>query len=265
MKIRASSLSDLFDCPARWEARYITKLPPLPTSGNARLGTAVHAGTALYDQSRIIHAGLTIDDAAGAVVDSIWDSSKEDTDWSETPQREAEKIALALHSKYCREISPRFEYVDVEAECSALTIRDLDITLTGTTDRVYQDTLTGEYGIADIKTGKNAVSAKGEVKTASHAAQIAVYELLAEQATARPINADAKIIGLATAKTSASQRAGIGTISGAKEVLLGSDTHKGLLEMASAMIKTGIFYGNPKSSLCNPKYCPNYQLCKFRR
>lgn len=264
MKIRASSLSDLFDCPARWEARYITKVPPLPSSGSARLGTAVHAGTALFDQSRIVNAGLTIDDTAGAVVDSIWDNT-EDTDWSETPQKEAEKIAIALHEKYCREISPAFDYVEVEAECDALIISDLDITLTGTTDRIYQDAMTGEFGIADIKTGKTAVTAQGEVKTASHAAQIAVYELLAEQATGRPINADAKIIGLATAKTAAAQRAGIGSISGAKEVLLGSDTHKGLLEMASAMLKTGIFYGNPRSSLCSPKYCPNYQICKFRR
>ena len=33
--IRASSLPDLFDCPARWEAKYINQMR-LPTSGAAQ-------------------------------------------------------------------------------------------------------------------------------------------------------------------------------------------------------------------------------------
>lgn len=263
VRIRASSLSELFDCPRRWSAKHLEGMR-LPTSGAAQLGTAVHAGTALFDQSRIVHAGLTIDDCIGQVVDTIYKPETE-VDWSDSSPKEAEQIATALHKKYCREISPRFEFADVEAECESLDIPDLGIRLTGTTDRIYQNTETGEYGIADLKTGKAAVGSDGLVKTSGHAAQMAVYELLAEQATGKRIDAPAKIVGLQTAKTEASRRAGIGEINGAKELLVGTEDQPGLLELASVFIKSGNFFGNPRSSLCNPKYCPAYNLCRFRR
>ena len=70
IKIRASSLSELFDCPARFEAKYVKGLR-LPASDAALLGTAVHAGAALFDQSIIAGNPLTPDEAAGAVVDAI--------------------------------------------------------------------------------------------------------------------------------------------------------------------------------------------------
>ena len=94
---------------------------------------------------------------------------------------------------------------------------------------------------------------------------MAVYELLAEQATGKRIDAPAKIVGLQTAKTEASRRAGIGEIHGAKELLVGTDDQHGLLELASGFIKSGNFFGNPRSSLCSSKYCPAYNLCRFRR
>ena len=92
-----------------------------------------------------------------------------------------------------------------------------------------------------------------------------MYELLAEQATGKPIDAPAAIIGLQVAKTEAGRRAAIGKISGAKELLIGSEGQPGLLEMAAGFIKSGVFFGNPRSSLCNPKYCPAHNLCRFRR
>lgn len=261
MKIRASSLPELFDCPARWEAKNILGLR-LPTSGAAQLGTAVHAGTAIFDQSRIVDAGITAEDAAGAVVDAIWHPESV-VAWEDSSPREAEPIALALHRKYCREISPHFEFADVEAECKALEISDLGITLTGTTDRVFVSP--EGFGIADLKTGKSAVATDGTVKTAGHAAQIAVYELLAETATGRPIDAPARIIGLQVAKTDAGRRAAVGEITGAKELLIGTEDQPGLLEIAAQFLKTGVFYGNPRSSLCAKKWCPAYDSCRFRR
>ena len=66
----------------------------------------------------------------------------------------------------------------MEATCERLEITDLGLALTGTTDRITTNAL-GELGIADIKTGKTAVAADGTVRTAGHAAQIGVYELLA--------------------------------------------------------------------------------------
>ena len=51
VQARASGLSDLFDCPARWYAKNIEKRR-MPTSSAAQLGTAVHAGAGAYDQGR---------------------------------------------------------------------------------------------------------------------------------------------------------------------------------------------------------------------
>jgi len=150
MKIRASSLPDLLDCAARWEAKHIKKLR-LPTSGKAQLGTAVHAGTAAFDSSILVKNPVTVDDAAGEVVDAIWKPRAEVVWGDDLGQREAENIALDLYRKYCQNIAPQQEYVAVEQTCDALEIADIGITLTGTTDRVRK-TPDG-LGIVDLKTG----------------------------------------------------------------------------------------------------------------
>ncbi len=261
VSIRASSLSELFDCPARWEAKHIKKMRR-PTSAAARLGTAVHAGTALYDQSILDGSPLTPDEAAGAVVDAIH-RPDEDVDWEDTSPREAESIAVPLHRLYCERIAPEQEYVAVEATCESLTLTDLGLTLTGTIDRVRVDD--GRFGIADIKTGKSAVGADGTVKTQGHAAQIAVYELLASHALDQDMAAPAQIIGLQVAKTDKGRRAGSGFITGARELLLDEETSPGLLRHASNILHSGDFFGNPRSQLCNPKYCPAYTTCRWRR
>jgi hypothetical protein len=260
--IRASSLGSLFDCPARWAATHIDKMR-MPSSGKAALGKAVHASTAVYDQSTIDGAGITIDEAAGAAVDAIH-RPDEDTVWSdgESPQ-EAEKIAISLHTKYCTQIAPSREYTAVEVLCERLEIADLGIALTGTTDRIR---LTREgYGIGDIKTGKQAVGSDGTVKTSGHAYQMGVYELLAEFGSGMPITAPAEIIGLNTAKTEKSQRVGVGSITGARAVLLGDGDHPGVLEIAARIIHSGNFFGNPKSMMCHGTYCPIFNSCRFRR
>jgi hypothetical protein len=261
--IRASSLPELFDCPARWEAKHVKKMW-LPRSGAAQLGTAVHAGTALYDRSRLDGNPVTADEAAGAVADAI-NRPEEDVDWGEDSQGEAERIGIALHGMYCRQIAPKQKYAAVEASCERLEITDLGIALTGTTDRV---TVSDDgYGIADIKTGKTAVAADGTVKTAGHAAQVAVYELLASHAIGREIEAPAQIIGLQVAKTDKGRRAGIGTIHSAREMLVGDEDTgcPGLLEIAAKMLHAGDFYGNPRSQLCSEKFCPAHQVCRWRR
>lgn len=259
--IRASSLADLFDCPARWEARHIRKLH-LPRSAAAQLGTAVHAGTALYDQSMLDGTPLTPDETAGAVVDTLY-LPEEDVDWGDTSPREAESIAVPLHRLYCESIAPTQSYVAVEATCESLTLTDIGLTLTGTVDRVR--VTSDGLGIADIKTGKTAVAADGTVKTQGHAAQIAVYEILAGHAIGRPIDAPAQIIGLQVAKTDKGRRAGSGFIAGARELLLDDETSPGLLRLAATMLHSGNFYGNPRSQLCNPKYCPAYTGCRWRK
>lgn len=259
--IRASSLGELFDCPARWEAKFIKKMRR-PTSAAARLGTAVHAGTALYDQSILDGNPLTPDEAAGAVVDAIH-RPDEEVDWEDTSPHEAESIAVPLHRLYCEHIAPAQEYTAVEATCESLTFTDIGLTLTGTVDRVR--VTSDGLGIADIKTGKSAVGADGTVKTQGHAAQIAVYELLASSALERDISAPAQIIGLQVAKTDRGRRAGCGFITGARDILLDEETSPGLLRHASNILHSGDFFGNPRSQLCTAKYCPAYHICRWRR
>jgi RecB family exonuclease len=259
--IRASSLGSLFDCPARWAATHIDG-KRTPSSGAAVLGTAIHASTAMFDQSVIDGTGLSINDTAAAAVDAIYKPS-DDVDWDGDLPQDAEKIALALHSKYCTVIAPTKEYLGVEVKCERLEIADLGIALTGTTDRIIKSDQ--GLGIGDVKSGKSAVSKDGTVKTAGHAFQMGVYELLAEQASGLLITAPAEIIGLNTAKTADSQRVGIGTISGTRDVLLGDGQSLGVLEHASRIIHSGSYFGNPKSMMCGKKYCAAFETCKFRR
>lgn len=261
--VRASSLPGLFDCPARFEATQIRGLRS-PSSGKAILGRAVHASTAVYDVARIQgDFDLTPDEAAGAAVDVI-QRPEEDVAWDEslTPAT-AEKIALDLHGLYCDQIAPEEEYAAVEVTCEALTITDLNLTLTGTVDRIYK--ADGDLGIADIKTGSRAVAADGTVETAGHAYQLGVYELLAGQALGRPMTAPAQIIGLQTGKTAKGQRAAIGQVDGARLTLVGDDETPGVLELAAKMLHAGTFFGNPRSMMCHDRYCPIFSNCYFRR
>lgn len=259
--IRASSLARLFDCPASWAATHIEG-KRTPSNGKAMLGKAVHASTAMFDQSTIEGTGITIDESAAAAVDTI-NKPDEEVVWDEDSPQDAEKIALSLHSKYCNQIAPTQNYKAVEVTCESLVITDLGIALTGTTDRI-RETDDG-FGIVDLKTGKAAVGSDGRVKTAGHAYQMGVYELLAEQASGVRIAGPAQIVGMNTAKTSASQRIGTGEIHGARDVLLGDEESPGILQHAANIIHSGNFWGNPKSMMCHARYCAAYETCKFRK
>lgn len=262
INIRASSLPDLFDCPARWEARNLLGMT-MPTSGAAQLGTAVHKSTAVYDGAVLAGSPVSADDAAGAAVDAIH-QSEYDVEWDDDLNKGvAEQIAVSLHHKYCKLISPSQKYVGVEVACERLEITDLGIALTGTTDRVRL-TEDGEIGIADLKTGATAVSAQGEVKTAGHVAQLAVYELLASQAIGQQLTAPAQVVGLQTGKTEKAQRVAVAEVEAPSQLLVGDESCPGLLQIASSLLHKGLFFGNPRSMLCSAKYCPAYGSCRFR-
>lgn len=259
--IRASSLAELFDCPARWAAKHLER-KTMPKSAAAQLGTAVHAGTAAFDSSRLPGGTpITADDAAGALVDAI-QHPEEEVDWDEASPREAERIALALHSRYCSDVAPRQQYLGVEVKCEKLELPDLGIALTGTTDRVRQ--VGNDLGIGDLKTGGRAVGADGRCVTQGHGAQLGVYELLAEHAMGLPITAPAQIVGMQTGKTAAAQRVATADVPNARAALVGTEDSPGLLEHAAALIRAGAFYGNSKSYLCSAKYCPAHPTCRFK-
>ena len=92
-----------------------------------------------------------------------------------------------------------------------------------------------------------------------------VYELLAERASGIAITEPAQIIGLNTGKTAVAQRVGSGVIAGARDVLIGDGDSPGVLEIASKIIHSGVFPGNPRSMMCGERYCPRFKTCKFRR
>lgn len=261
--IRASALSDFFDCPARAEAKHLLG-KRCASSGKALLGKAIHKSTAVYDRAVLEGSGITVDEAAAAAVDTIHRPEEETHLDEDESAQELESIAVALHKRYCTEIAPSQEYAAVEIECERLEITDLGIALTGTTDRVRRG---GEgFGISDLKSGKTAVRADGRVETKGHAYQLGVYELLAETASGIPITEPAQIIGLQTGKTERGQRVAVsGPVTGARDVLIGDQDGPGILEAVAHMIASGVFPGNPRSMLCGEKYCPIYSTCKFRK
>lgn len=261
--MRASSLSELFDCPARWAAKMIDG-KTMPRSVASHLGTSIHASTATFDKSHISGTGLTADDALGVFVDSLHDKNV-DVAWSEDDisKEKAERIGSTLHTNYCNQITPYQGYTKVEVECAPLTIDfdDSKVTLkiTGSTDRVRK-TERG-LGISDLKSGKMAVKADGTVDTAKHGAQLGLYELLVENETGMSVTEPARIVGMQTIEKA---RVGIGEITSAKQVLIGGHGELGMLEQAALLIKSGVFFGNNRSMMCHERYCPVYKTCKFR-
>lgn len=257
-KIRASSLGELFDCPARWEAKYVLGMKGT-NNGKAQLGTAIHAGTAVYDQAILDGKPVSVDEACGALVESIWRPGYE-VDWGEDTPKGAEQIGTKLIAMYAKDIAPKMNYAAVEVSCESLEITDLGITLTGTADRIR--IVDGQYGVSDLKSGGRAVGTDGKAVTHGHGPQLGVYELLAEHTFGERMTLPVQIIGLQTQKTT--PRVGLGEIENVREMLVGDEDNPGLLRYAAHIIRTGTFYGNSKSMLCSAKFCPRYTTCKYK-
>jgi hypothetical protein len=230
----------------------------------AALGTAIHAGSAAFDQARISGDTVTANDAAGVLVDKLRDPENEfDPAKDDLTMRDAESIGISLLTKYCGEVSPKYHFVAVEMETKPLDIdcgNNTVIRLTGTMDRARIKKSSHGIGIADLKSGSAAVQ-KGVAVTKGHGAQVGTYELLFEHTTGESITSEAEIIGL---KTKGAAEIATGTISNAKRIMTGDQDNPGLIEFAADMFRTGRFYPNPKSLLCSDKYCPRYKSCTFK-
>lgn len=262
LTVRASSWAGLFDCAYRWEGIHLLKMRNL-VGLRAALGTAIHAGTAAFDTARITGDTVTIDDAAGVLVDKLRDPANEFNPFQDDlTMPEAEKVGIVLLAKYCAEVSPRYNFVAVEMETKPLDIEcgsGVVVRLTGTMDRARIRKSSHGVGIADLKSGSSAVQ-KGAAVTKGHGPQIGTYELLYEHTTGEQITDDAEIIGL---KTKGTAEIATGTIKNGKRVMVGTETQPGLIEFAAEMFKSGRFYPNPKSLLCSDKYCPRHATCPF--
>lgn len=262
LTVRASSWAGLFDCAMRWEGIHLKGMRNV-VGLRAALGTAIHAGTAVFDQGRLDNAGITADDAAGMMVDKLRDPGNEfDASRDDLTMREAEVAGLALVTKYCLEVSPRYNFVAVEMETKPLDIDcggGVIVRLTGTMDRARIRKAEHGVGIADLKSGGMAVQ-KGEAVTKGHGPQIGTYELLYEHTTGEPITDVAEIIGL---KTNGKPVIETGTIANGKRAMVGTEDQPGLIEFAADMFRSGRFYPNPKSLLCSATYCPRHASCPF--
>lgn len=263
IRVRASSWSGLFDCAYRWEGIHLLGLRNV-VGRRAALGTAIHAGTAAFDNSRLCGHDISVNDAAGVLIDKMRDPENEfDPGRDDLSAPDAERIGISLLSTYCQEVSPRYTFIAVEMETDPLNIdcgHGVIVQLTGTMDRArIRQGSNGRAGIADLKSGATAVQ-RGQANTKGRAAQVGTYELLFEHTTGTAIDDDAEIIGL---KTSGKPEIATGSISGAKSMMVGTDTRPGLIEFAADMFRTGRFYPNPSSMLCSERYCPRYGSCRF--
>ncbi|GAB3482246.1 RecB family exonuclease [Azotobacter salinestris] len=262
--VRASSWGSLFDCGFRWEGVHLLGIKS-PSSPRALLGTAIHASTAAFDAARVTGEKLSTFDAAEHLVQTLR-HPEFDVDWrgADITPREAEVTGLALHTRYCDEISPRYHYVAVELETRPLEIDcggGVIVRLTGTLDRARIKRDAGGVGIADLKTGTAAVTSEGVAKTKGHRPQVGTYELLYEHTTGEPCTAPAEIIGL---KTKGKPVAATGEIHGARELMVGNDQFPGLIQIGADMFRSGLFPPNPQSFTCNPKYCARWGACPYK-
>lgn len=263
--VRASSWATMFRCAYSWEGTHLLGMS-MPSSPRATLGVGIHRSAAVFDQGRIDGSGVTIMDAVGALIDTIYKPTF-DVDWSTDPtltQHEAEVIGRTLHGRYCAEISPQFTYVAVERETTPLDIEcgsGVVVRVTGTMDRSRSRIgAAGGKGIVDLKSGGRAVS-KGVAVTKGHRAQVGTYELLEEHTTGEPVTEPAEIVGL---KTKGKPEVAVGEIRNAKELLVGTPTMRGLIEYAADMFRTGLFPPNSHGWHCDRRYCARWNVCSYK-
>lgn len=260
--VRASSWGSLFDCAMRWEGDHLLGLR-MPSGLRAQLGTAVHASTATFDAGRLPGAErVSATDAADVFVSTLR-SPERDVDYSRDDLSidAAERIGLALHSLYCFDISPRFTFESVEQTLAPLDIDcggGMVVRLTGTMDRARVAATDGGFVIPDVKTG-GAVIQKGEAVTKGRSAQLGTYQLMYEHTTGNA-TVGGQILAL---QTRGKPAAAVSPVFDAKRAMVGKEGQPGLIEFAAEMFRSGLFYPNPSSMLCSPKYCSRWGSCNF--
>lgn len=273
--IRASSLATLFDCPERWAAQH----PQLgnirsPSSAASAVGTAVHAGTAVYDTARMIRIKPSVDDSVGAAVDAIMNPGEE-VIWDDFNQKEASSIASRLTLSYCSSFASRFEFDAVELPMDhfdVTAVNGLRIRFTGHVDRrrVLHFVAKGDKpqqvrrGICDLKTGKKVVRADGSVNTQASGAQMAQYELLELMSTHTLGKVDLLPAMIIAFPTIGKHQPAAAEIKAPHRLLIGDENNKGAIDIAAEMIKGGSYYGNARSMLCTQRYCPKHGNCRWQ-
>ena len=259
--IRASSFGGLFDCGYRWEGEHLLRIRRA-TSLRAHLGTSIHASTAAFDQAALAGDPISANDAADVFVRTLYEPAEDvDTRDPKLSLREAERIGLTLHARYCAEIAPVMRYESVEMPLAPMHLNcgnGIEIKFTGTMDRARVARTSAGKVITDLKTGGRLIS-EGVVSTKGRAAQLGTYQLLSEHTDGEQ-TAGAQIIALQTTST---MQVGVSRVFDAKRQLVGTPGAPGLIEMAAKMFKLGLFPPNPQSVLCDKKYCSRWNACPY--
>ena len=260
--VRASSWGSLFDCSYRWEAEHLLGMRK-PSSLRASLGTAIHAGTAAFDQATLEGKPIRPDDAAEAFVDALHSPEDEVDYTSDTTINlsEAEVIGLALTTKYCSQIAPLFHYKAVEMKLEPVEIDvgdGLVIRLSGTMDRARIADAEGGVVIPDVKSGSRIIE-HGQVALKAKSAQLGVYQIMYEAATGEN-TIGGQIIGLQTNKKA---EVAVSPVFDAKAKMIGSREQPGFIELAATMLRTGFFPPNPQSAMCSNKWCVRWDVCSY--
>jgi len=259
--VRASSWGGLFDCAYKWEGEHILGMRR-PSGLRSTLGTAIHAGTAAFDQARIDGRPITASDAVEPFFEALHHPTGEvdHTQDKTITMREAEKIGLTLVTRYCHEISPQFTFKAVEMAMRPMEIdcdNGITIRLTGTMDRA-RVAQADKPVIPDIKSGSRLIE-NGQVLTKGRSAQLGAYEMMYEDHTGEETGG-AQIIALPTTGDLVPR---VSRIWDAKRVMLGTDTAPGFIELAATMFKQGLFPPNPQSPLCSEKFCARWNQCAY--
>lgn len=262
--LRASSLADLLDCPARWKAVHLDGLRSC-SSPQARFGTAVHAGLANFDRQRLQRSETPPAELlAGATTAFAEELAKpeEGLVWEAAAYEKYQTIGLTLLQRYAEQLAPHRKFVAIEAKCPSLDlmVEGVILRLTGSLDRVREDA-DKRLGITDYKTGEQAVRADGTVVVAPHRPQLGMYEILGGLLMGEQMSAPAEIIGMQSAGPA---RIGAGDVHGAAESLLGTEEAPGTLVYVARVLREGAFFGNAKSLMCSKKFCPAFAGCRFR-
>lgn len=259
--VRASSWGALFDCAHKWEGEHLLGMRK-PGGLRAQLGTAIHASTAAFDQGRIDGGLVSVNDAAGVFVDTLRNPNREiDFSQDELTINEAERIGLLLHTKYCLDLSPQFNFRSVEMTLEPLNIDcggNLIVRLTGTMDRARVAETSDGAVIPDIKSGARVIE-NGAAVIKGRSAQLGTYQLMFEN-TVNERTAGAQVLAL---QTSGKPAVAASKVFDARRVMVGTDDQPGLIEFAADMFRTGLFPPNPQSILCSPKYCARWSTCNF--
>jgi hypothetical protein len=259
--VRASAWANLFDCAYKFEGEQILGIRKA-AGLRAQLGTAIHASTATFDKARILGFPVTIDDSASVFVDTLRNPERDvDYQQDDLSISDAEVIGLKLHTRYCADLSPRFNFQSVEALLQPMDIdcgSGMIVRLTGTMDRARVATTPAGAVIPDIKTGSRVIE-DGQAKIKGRSAQLGTYQLMHERQTGE-LTAGAQVLAL---QTSSKPQVAASQVFDAKRVMIGTDTTPGLIEHAATMFRTGLFPPNPQSMLCSQKYCARWASCIY--